>query len=119
VFMVALRSSDMNAAFTPYEEPARPLSVVLAVRDFLALLEPVFFGLVIGNFCGRRGLLAILRVMVGVFVVGVLLLGVGVGAGCHGCESCLPVPGTQPRGPRGVGQSSVGESRAWCNPYPR
>ena len=76
----------------------RPLSVVLAVRDFLALFEHVFFGLVVGNFCGRRGLLAILGVMVGVLVVGVLVLGVAIGAGCHGCESCLPVPGTQPRG---------------------
>jgi hypothetical protein len=31
--------------------------------------------------------------MVGVLVVGVLVLGVAVGIGCHGSESCLPVRG--------------------------
>jgi hypothetical protein len=35
--------------------------------------------------------------MVGILVVGVLVLGIAVGAGCHGCESCLPVPRTQTR----------------------
>jgi hypothetical protein len=43
----------------------RLLSVALAVRDFLALFEHVFFGLVVGNICRRRGLFAILGVMVG------------------------------------------------------
>jgi carbonic anhydrase/acetyltransferase-like protein (isoleucine patch superfamily) len=73
----------------------RPLPVVLAVRDFLALFEHVFFGLVVGNAGWRRGLVAILDVMIGILVVGVLVLGVAVGAGCHGCESCSKVPGTQ------------------------
>jgi hypothetical protein len=61
----------------------RPLPVVLAVRNFLALFEHVCFGLVVGNIYWRRGLLTILGVMVGIFVVGVLVLGVAIGAGCH------------------------------------
>ena len=84
---------------TQGEDDRRPLAVVLGVRDFLALFEHVFFGLVVGNICWRRGLLAILGVMAGVLVVGVLVLGVTAGAGCHGCESCLQVPGTQTRSP--------------------
>jgi hypothetical protein len=45
-------------------------------------------------------LLAILHVMVCVLVVGVLVLGVAVDAGCHGCEFRLKVPGTQTGIPR-------------------
>src|SRR6185437_11250557 len=95
----------------PRKEPEeyRPLPVVLAVRDFLALFEHVCFGFVVGNFCWRRGLLAILGIMVGILVVGVLVLGVAVGTGCHGCECCLQVAWTQTSSPRwcwAVGGSS-------------
>jgi hypothetical protein len=82
------------------EPEYRPLLVVFAVRDFLALFEHVFFGLVVGNFFWRGGLLTILGVVVGVFVVGVLVLGVAVDAGWHACESCLQVPATQTSSPR-------------------
>ena len=64
-----------------HEPEYRPLPVVFAVGDFLALFEHVCFGLVVGNLFWRRRLLAILGVMVGVLVVGVLVLGVAVGAG--------------------------------------
>ena len=77
-------------------EQGKQLPVVLAVRDFLALFEHVFFGFVVGNICRRRGLLAILGITVCVLVVCVLVLGVAVDAGCHGCESCFQVSGTQP-----------------------
>ena len=40
----------------------RLLPVVLAIRDFLALFEHVFFGLLVGNTGRRRGLPAILGV---------------------------------------------------------
>jgi hypothetical protein len=46
----------------------RLLPVVLAIRDFLALFEYVFFGLLVGNTGRRRGLPAILGVMVRVLV---------------------------------------------------
>ena len=94
------RDERIGLIIRPPADECRLLPVILAVRDFLALFEHVFFGLVVGNFFWRRGLLAILGVMVGVLVVGVLVLGVAVGAGWHGCESCLPVPGTQPSSPR-------------------
>jgi len=99
----------------PRKEPEeyRPLPVVLAVRDFLALFEHVCFGFVVGNFCWRRGLLAILGIMVGILVVGVLVLGVAVGTGCHGCECCLQVAGTQTSSPRRYRQLSDGD-RAAC-----
>lgn len=63
--------------------------------DFLTLFGHVVFGLVVGNLCRRRGLLAILGLVVCVLVVGVFILGVAIGAGCHGCEFLLQVPGTQ------------------------
>src|SRR5262249_7079987 len=69
--------------------------VIVAVGDLLTLFEHVIFGLVVGNRGRHRGLLAILGVVVGVLVVGVLVLGFAPGAGAHGCESYLPVPGTQ------------------------
>ena len=50
-----------------------PLSVVFAVGDLLTLFEHVSFGL----------------------VVGVLILGVAIAAGSHGCESYSQVPGMQ------------------------
>src|SRR5215475_15616362 len=78
----------------------RPLPVVLAVRDFLALFEHVFFRLVVGDAGWRRGLLAILGVVVGILVVGVLVLGVVVGAGCHGCEATRGWPGRSARAAR-------------------
>ena len=77
-------------------ESARLLSVVFAVRDLLALLEHVFFGLLVGNTGWRRWLPAILGIVVRVLVVGVLVLGITVDAGCHGCEFRVPLPGTQP-----------------------
>src|SRR5215475_8676981 len=77
------------------------LSVVVAVGDLLTLFEHVIFGLVVGNPGRHRGLLAVLGVVVGVLVVGVLILGVAAGARNHGCESYLPVPGTQTGGHRG------------------
>ncbi len=60
------------------------------------MFEHVFFGLVVGNIGRRRGLPAILGIVVRVLVVGVLVLGITVDAGCHGCEFRLPLPGTQP-----------------------
>ena len=80
--------------------PARALLVILAVRNFLPLFEHVFFWLVVGNICWRRGLLTILSVMVRILVVGVLVLRVAVGTGCHGRESCVQLPGTQTSSPR-------------------
>src|SRR6185437_2914307 len=65
------------------------LQVVLAVRDLLALLEDVFFGLFDGDIRRRCGLLAVFGVMVGVLVVRVFVFWVGVRAGCHGSESRL------------------------------
>jgi hypothetical protein len=41
--------------------------------------------------------------MVRILVVGVLVLGIAVDAGCHGCEFCLPVPGTQQAARAGTG----------------
>jgi hypothetical protein len=81
------------------------LPVVLAVRDFLALFEHVFFRLFVGNTGWCRGLPAILGVMVRVLVVGVLVLGIAVDARCHGCEFCWPAPGTQP-----VARASTGHA---------
>jgi len=52
-------------------------------------------------------LLAILGIMVRVLVVGVLVLGIAVNAGCHGCEFCLPVPGTQQAAGAGSGHITV------------
>jgi hypothetical protein len=81
------------------------LPVVLAVRDFLALFEHVFFGLLVGNTGRRGGLPAILGVMVRVLVVGVLVFGIAVSARCHGCEFCWSVPGTQPGARAGTGHA--------------
>src|SRR5215467_14547436 len=75
-----------------------PVVVIVAIGDLLALFEHVIFGLVVGNPGRHRGLLAIFGVVVRVLVVGVLILGVAAGAGCHGFESCLPVFGTQTGG---------------------
>ena len=94
------RDERIGLIIRPPADECRLLPVILAVRDFLALFEHVFFGLVVGNICRRRGLLAILDVMVCVLVVGVLVLGVAVDAGCHGCEFRLKVPGTQTGSPR-------------------
>jgi len=89
--------SGMSIRLAPLRRtPALP--VVLAVRNFLALFENVFFGLIVGDFYWRRRLLTILGVMVGILVVGVLILGVAIGAGCHGCESCVQAPGAQTSG---------------------
>jgi hypothetical protein len=60
--------------------------------------------------------------MVRVLVVGVLVLGIAVGARCHGCEFCLPVPGTQPAARAGTGQAQSAEEGSpggcammtWC-----
>ena len=73
----------------------RPLLLVVAVGHFLTLLEHIVFGLVVRDFCRCRRLLPILGVVIRVFVVGVLVLRVAVGVGCHGCESCRTVTGTQ------------------------
>jgi hypothetical protein len=75
----------------------RPLPVVAAVGDFLTLFGHVISRLAVGNRGRRRGLLAILGVVVGVLVVGVLILRVAAGTGYQGRESCVPVPGTQDR----------------------
>jgi hypothetical protein len=68
--------------------------VILVVRDFLPLLEHVGFGFFIGNLVWRRGLLAILGVVVRVLVAGVLVFGVAVEARCHGF--IVPYPRTGP-----------------------
>src|SRR5436309_9741462 len=39
---------------------------------------------------------------------GVLVLGITVSAGCHGCEFCLPGPGTQQAAGAGAGHITVG-----------
>src|SRR5215469_3480467 len=88
------RRREAMAAYVMGEQK-RPLPVIVAVRDLLTLFEHVIFGLIVGNRGRHRGLLAILGVVVRVLVVGVLILGVAVGTGCHGCESCLPVSGMQ------------------------
>jgi len=71
------------------------------------LFEHVFFGLLVGNIGWRRGLPAILGIMVRVLVVGVLVLGIAVDAGGHGCESRLPLPGTQPAARAGTRYSMM------------
>jgi hypothetical protein len=43
--------------------------------------------------------------VVRVLVVGVLVLGIAVDTGCHGCEFCLPVPRTQEAARAGTGYS--------------
>jgi hypothetical protein len=75
---------------------SRPLPVVVAVRNLLTLFEHVIFGLVIGD----RGRLRRLFTILGI-VVGVLILRVAAGAGCHGCESCAPVSWRNAGGHRG------------------
>ena len=47
----------------------------------------------------------ILGVMVRVLVVGVLVLGIAVDAGCHGGEFCWPAPGTQSAARAGTGHA--------------
>ncbi|HEY0998736.1 MAG TPA: hypothetical protein VGD83_03780 [Streptosporangiaceae bacterium] len=67
------------------------------------MFEHVFFGLLIGNTGRRRGLPAILGIVIRVLVVGILVLGIAVDTGCHGCEFCLPVPRTQEAARAGTG----------------
>jgi len=71
------------------------------------LFEHVFFGFLGGNIGCRRRLPAMLGIMVGLVVVGVLVLGIAVDAGCHGCESRLPLPGTQPAARAGTRYSMM------------
>src|SRR5437667_10089971 len=68
------------------------LSVVVAVRDLLTLSEHGIFALVVGNRGRRRGLLAILGVVVGVLVVRVFILGVPARSAVHRCEASSQCP---------------------------
>ena len=47
------RDERIGLIIHPPADECRLLPVILAVRDFLALFEHVFFGLVVGNICRR------------------------------------------------------------------
>jgi hypothetical protein len=89
--------------------------VVLAARDFLALSQPVFFGLAVRDTGRRGGQLAIAGVMACVLLIGVLAFGVAADAGCHGCAFCWQ----DPRGANAQPGSVAGSCRPPHARWPR